>query len=129
LNRLKSLGIDTGNIFIENGAGLSRNTSINTVSLMKIMDKIYEHPYMPEILSSFSILYEDGTLEKKMPFSKVKKNGHFKTGSLKNVSAIAGYLVDKNKDKKLFVFIMNDKAANKSYDFQNDLINLAFGSI
>ena len=64
-----------------------------------------------------------------MPFSKVKKNGHFKTGSLKNVSAIAGYLVDKNKDKKLFVFIMNDKAANKSYDFQNDLINLAFGSI
>ena len=129
LNRLKSLGIDTGNIFIENGAGLSRNTSINTVSLMKIMDKIYEHPYMPEILSSFSILYEDGTLEKKMPFSKVKKNGHFKTGSLKNVSAIAGYLVDKNKDKKLFVFIMNDKAANKSYDFQNDLINLAFESI
>jgi len=64
-----------------------------------------------------------------MPFSKVKKNGHFKTGSLKNVSAIAGYLVDKNKDKKLFVFIMNDKAANKSYDFQNDLINLAFESI
>ena len=93
------------------------------------MDKIYEHPYMPEILSSFSILNEDGTLEKKMPLSKAKKNGHFKTGSLKNVSAIAGYLVDKEKNKKILIFLMNDNAANKSYGFQNDLINLAFESI
>ena len=64
-----------------------------------------------------------------MPFSKVKKNGHFKTGSLKNVSAIAGYLVDKNKNKKILIFLMNDKEANKSYNFQEELINLAFESI
>ncbi|MBT7690305.1 MAG: D-alanyl-D-alanine carboxypeptidase/D-alanyl-D-alanine-endopeptidase [Nitrosomonadales bacterium] len=129
LNWLINHGIDTNNIFVENGAGLSRKTSINAESLMKIMNKIYEHPYMPEMLSSFSILAEDGTLEKKMPFSKVKKNGHFKTGSLKNVSAIAGYLVDKNKNKKILIFLMNDKAANKSYGLQNDLINIAFESI
>ena len=64
-----------------------------------------------------------------MPLSKAKKNGHFKTGSLKNVSAIAGYLVDKEKNKKILIFLMNDNAANKSYGFQNDLINLAFESI
>ena len=93
------------------------------------MEKIYEHPYMPEMLSSFSILNEDGTLETRMPSSKAKKNGHFKTGSLKNVSAIAGYFVDKNKNKKILIFLMNDKEANKSYNFQNELINLAFESI
>lgn len=129
LDWLGNHDIVTNNIFIENGAGLSRRTSINAESLLEIMDKIYEHPYMPEILSSFSILNEDGTLEKKMPLSKVKKNGHFKTGSLKNVSAIAGYLVDKEKDKKILIFLMNDKAANKSHNFQNDLINLAFEPI
>ncbi len=63
-----------------------------------------------------------------MPLSKVKNNGHFKTGSLKNVSAIAGYFVDKNKNKKIFIFLMNDKEANKSYKLQNDLINMAFDS-
>ena len=129
LNWLGDQGIANDNMFIENGAGLSRKTYINADTLLEIMDKIYTHPYMPEMLSSFSILNEDGTLEKKMPFSKVKKNGHFKTGSLKNVSAIAGYLVDKNKNKKIFIFLMNDKAANKSYSFQNDLINLAFEPI
>jgi D-alanyl-D-alanine carboxypeptidase len=38
-------------------------------------------------------------------------------GSLKNVSAIAGYLVDKDKNKKILIFLMNDKEANKSYNF------------
>jgi len=129
LNWLGNNDISTNNIFVENGAGLSRKTFINADSLLEIMEKIYEHPYMPEMLSSFSILNEDGTLETKMPFSKAKKNGHFKTGSLKNVSAIAGYLVDKDKNKKILIFLMNDKEANKSYNFQNELINLAFESI
>ena len=129
LNWLSNQDISTNNIFVENGAGLSRKTSINADSLLEIMEKIYEHPYMPEMLASFSILNEDGTLETKMPFSKAKKNGHFKTGSLKNVSAIAGYLVDKGKNKKIVIFLMNDKEANKSYNFQKELINLAFDSI
>mgnify|MGYP001493269006 CR=1 FL=1 len=129
LDWLGNQDIANDNIFIENGAGLSRDTYISADALLEIMYKIYEHPYMPEMLSSFSILNEDGTLEKKMPFSKVKKNGHFKTGSLKNVSAIAGYLVDKGKNKKILIFLMNDKEANKSYDFQNALINLAFEPI
>jgi D-alanyl-D-alanine carboxypeptidase/D-alanyl-D-alanine-endopeptidase (penicillin-binding protein 4) len=129
LNWLSNQDISTNNIFVENGAGLSRKTSINADSLLEIMEKIYEHPYMPEMLASFSILNEDGTLETKMPFSKAKKNGHFKTGSLKNVSAIAGYLVDKGKNKKIVIFLMNDKEANKSYSFQKELINLAFESI
>jgi D-alanyl-D-alanine carboxypeptidase/D-alanyl-D-alanine-endopeptidase (penicillin-binding protein 4) len=129
LNWLSNQDISTNNIYVENGAGLSRKTSINADSLLEIMEKIYEHPYMPEMLASFSILNEDGTLETKMPFSKAKKNGHFKTGSLKNVSAIAGYLVDKGKNKKIVIFLMNDKEANKSYNFQKELINLAFDSI
>ena len=129
LDWLGNQGIANDNIFIENGAGLSRKTYINADTLLEIMDKIYEHPYMPEMLSSLSVLNEDGTLEKKMPFSKVKKNGHFKTGSLKNVSAIAGYFVDKDKNKKILIFLMNDKEANKSYNFQNELINLAFEPI
>jgi D-alanyl-D-alanine carboxypeptidase/D-alanyl-D-alanine-endopeptidase (penicillin-binding protein 4) len=129
LNWLSNQDISTNNIYVENGAGLSRKTSINADSLLEIMEKIYEHPYMPEMLASFSILNEDGTLETKMPFSKAKKNGHFKTGSLKNVSAIAGYLVDKGKNKKIVIFLMNDKEANKSYNFQKELINLAFESI
>ncbi len=72
LDWLKSHNIDTNNIYIENGAGLSRNTKINALSLMRIMEKIYEHPYMPEMLSSLSILNEDGTLEKKCHYLRLK---------------------------------------------------------
>jgi hypothetical protein len=37
--------------------------------------------------------------------------------------------VDKGKNKKIVIFLMNDKEANKSYSFQKELINLAFESI
>ena len=53
----------------------------------------------------------------------------FQDGIIKNVSAIAGYLVDKGKNKKIVIFLMKDKEANKSYNFQEELINLAFESI
>jgi D-alanyl-D-alanine carboxypeptidase/D-alanyl-D-alanine-endopeptidase (penicillin-binding protein 4) len=92
------------------------------------MEMIYSHPLMPEMIASFPIVSVDGTLEKRMSYSSVRENGHFKTGSLKHVNAIAGYFVDQSMDKKIFIFIMNDPKANQSQLLQQELINLSFQS-
>ena len=90
------------------------------------MEKIYYDPLMPEIIASFPISGIDGTLKKRMNYSSYKMSGHFKTGSIKNVSAIAGFLLDKNKDMKIFIFMMNDKKAKDSRFFQEALIAEAY---
>jgi len=113
-------------IIFENGAGLSRNSVISSEQLLLLMEKIYYDPLMPEIIASFPISGIDGTLKKRMNYSSYKMSGHFKTGSIKNVSAIAGFLLDKNKDMKIFIFMMNDKKAKDSRFFQEALIAEAY---
>ena len=125
-NWLDKNNIDSNGIFIENGAGLSRITKISAKQLLDIMEKIYNDPLMPEMISSFPIIGTDGTLKKRIHYSFERGNGHFKTGSLRDVNAIAGYFLNKNKDMKIFIFMMNDLKANQSERLQQDLIDLSY---
>ena len=113
-------------LFIENGAGLSRNSALTSEQLLLFMEKIYHNPLMPEMLSSLPISGVDGTLRRRMNYSSFKNSGHFKTGSMRNVNAIAGFLLDKNKEMKIFIFIMNDLTAKDSHRLQEALITQAF---
>jgi D-alanyl-D-alanine carboxypeptidase/D-alanyl-D-alanine-endopeptidase (penicillin-binding protein 4) len=113
-------------LVFENGAGLSRNSVLTSEQLLLFMEKIYHDPLMPEMLASFPISGVDGTLKRRMNYSSFKKSAHFKTGSMKNVNAIAGFLLDKNKEMKIFIFIMNDIKAKDSQAFQEALIAEAF---
>ena len=113
-------------LFIENGAGLSRNSVLTSEQLLLLMEKIYHNPLMPEMLSSLPISGVDGTLKRRMNYSTFRKSAHFKTGSMKNVNAIAGFLLDKNKEMKVFIFIMNDLTAKDSHRLQEALIAQAF---
>jgi len=113
-------------MFLQNGAGLSRNSILTSEQLLLLMEKIYHNPLMPEMLSSFPISGVDGTLKRRMNYSPFRKSAHFKTGSMRNVNAIAGFLLDKNKEMKIFIFIMNDLTAKDSHRLQEALITQAF---
>jgi serine-type D-Ala-D-Ala carboxypeptidase/endopeptidase (penicillin-binding protein 4) len=115
-------------LFFENGAGLSRKSFLTSEQLLLLMQKIYYDPFMPEVLASFPISGIDGTLKRRMKYSSFKIFAHLKTGSMKNVNAIAGFLLDKNRDMKIFIFIINDKNAKDSQRFQEALIAEAFKS-
>ena len=111
-------------LFVDNGAGLSRKTQISVDYLMQILQKIYNDPFMPEMIASFPIASIDGTLKNKMKTSKFTRKGHFKTGSLKDVVGIAGFYLNAKKDMNAFVFIMNNEEAKNAQPFIEDLIEL-----
>ena len=113
-------------MILQNGAGLSRKSILTSEQLLLLMEKIYHNPLMPEMLSSFPISGVDGTLKRRMNYSTFRKSAHFKTGSMRNVNAIAGFLLDKNKEMKIFIFIMNDLTAKDSHRLQEALITQAF---
>ena len=111
---------------MDNGAGLSRNAKINAGDLGFLLEKAYSNLYMPEFISSLPNIGIDGTLKNRGKKLSVAKHAYLKTGSIQSVSAIAGYIFDKNNDVKIFVFMANDPKANESSKIQDDLIEWTY---
>jgi D-alanyl-D-alanine carboxypeptidase/D-alanyl-D-alanine-endopeptidase (penicillin-binding protein 4) len=111
---------------IDNGAGLSRKAKVNAEDLGFLLERAYDSLYMPEFLASLPNLGIDGTLKSRGKKLSVAKHAYLKTGSIQNVSAIAGYIFDKNNDVKVFVFIANDPKANESSKIQDELIEWTY---
>jgi D-alanyl-D-alanine carboxypeptidase/D-alanyl-D-alanine-endopeptidase (penicillin-binding protein 4) len=110
---LLNLGVNSEDLFLENSAGLSR-TSYGTVELFeKVLEHINQSNYRYEIFSSMPILGIDGTMKKFGQTASYKGQGHFKTGSLKDVYALAGILKNKKGENCLIVFVVNDQLTNK----------------
>lgn len=110
---LLNIGINSENLFLENSAGLSR-ISYGTVELFeKVLEHISQSNYSYEIISSMPISGIDGTMRKFGQTASYRGQGHFKTGSLKDVYALAGILKNKKGENCLIVFVVNDKLTNK----------------
>ncbi len=85
-------GLDSRELAIENGAGLSRESRITAAGMGALLQFAWRQPYMPEYLASMSLSGLDGTLRRRFRNRDLIGKAHLKTGSLDHVTAIAGYL-------------------------------------
>jgi serine-type D-Ala-D-Ala carboxypeptidase/endopeptidase (penicillin-binding protein 4) len=120
----KSLKFDE--LSIENGSGLSRIERISAAHLGQLLVSAYNSPVMPEFLASLPILALDGTVQKRLKDSLAKGRAHLKTGSLDGVSAIAGYVLDKDNRRHVMVMLINHAKAGASKTAQDTLIQLIY---
>ncbi len=93
----------------ENGAGLSRDVRLTTKNLVGLLRYGYESRYMPEYLSSLSLSGLDGTLSRRFLGNSLKGRAHMKTGSIDDVSAIAGYFQARSGNRYLVAVLQNHK--------------------
>jgi len=103
------IGLDDAPV-LDNGSGLSRNDRISAQALARLLQTAYRSPLMPELMSSLPIAGIDGTLKR----SRVKAQGraHLKTGSLRDVAAVAGYVHAASGKRYVLVAIANHPNAN-----------------
>ncbi|WP_090413230.1 D-alanyl-D-alanine carboxypeptidase/D-alanyl-D-alanine endopeptidase [Nitrosomonas halophila] len=100
-------------MIIENGSGLSRRARISARHLGDLLQVAYHSPVMPELMASLAIVAVDGTARNRLKRSGVAARAHIKTGSLRDVSAVAGYVLGKNNRRYVVVFMANHaNAAN-----------------
>lgn len=104
--------LSTEGFFIDNGAGLSRDTRVSAELIGQLLRNAYFDQYMPEFMSSLSILGVDGTMRKRLRKTALVGRGHFKTGSLDEVKALAGYLLDRKGRRWVVVFLVNHPRAD-----------------
>ena len=74
----------------DNGAGLSREGRITADALGRMLQQAWSSPVMPEFVSSMPIVGVDGTLRRSR--SNFAGAAHLKTGTLRDASALAGYV-------------------------------------
>ena len=90
---------------IDNGSGLSRNERITALQLAKLLQLAWSSPLMPELISSLPLAGSDGTLRRMR--GRSSGQAHLKTGSLRDVSAVAGFVHAASGRRYVLVAIVN----------------------
>ncbi|MEM7254611.1 MAG: D-alanyl-D-alanine carboxypeptidase/D-alanyl-D-alanine-endopeptidase [Pseudomonadota bacterium] len=89
---LRAWNLPTRHFRIDNGAGLSRDARLSARFLGELLHRAFHSARMPEFLSTLPIVGIDGSMRRRLKDTSVIGQGHFKTGLLNDVRAIAGYM-------------------------------------
>jgi D-alanyl-D-alanine carboxypeptidase/D-alanyl-D-alanine-endopeptidase (penicillin-binding protein 4) len=87
----------------DNGSGLSRDERITAQQLARLLQYAWASPWMPELASSLPIVGTDGTLRR----SRLPMAAHLKTGSLRDVAGVAGFVDGASGRRYVVVAIAN----------------------
>ena len=104
--RFGDLGSD--GVVIDNGSGLSRETRMPARLLARLLTHAADGPWMAELMSSLPIAGVDGTLRRTR--TGVGR-AHLKTGSLRDVVALAGWVLADNGQRWQLVAVVQHPQA------------------
>lgn len=108
---IQKLGIKSEEYHLVQASGLSRKNKVTPQHILTVLKYWLNHPLQPEFESAFPLAGEDGTLKKYFTKSALKGRIHAKTGRINGVTGLAGYLITKTGEKRIFVFIFNGPAS------------------
>ncbi len=87
---------------LDNGTGLSRHERISAQALARLLQAAWRSPLMPELSASLPMAGVDGTLRRARGAA-----AHLKTGSLRDVAGVAGYVHAASGQRYVLVAIAN----------------------
>lgn len=104
---VQRLGNPPGTLVIDNGSGLSRAARVTAQTMGHMLVHAWHSPVMPELMASMPAVGIDGTMRR----SRANAAAHIKTGSLRDVNAIAGYVHGNSGKRYAVVAVVNDPLA------------------
>jgi D-alanyl-D-alanine carboxypeptidase/D-alanyl-D-alanine-endopeptidase (penicillin-binding protein 4) len=102
------LGEAATGLVIDNGSGLSREQRLSARLLGRLLQLAWVSPVMPEFIASLPVSGADGTVRR---MRGTDGRAHLKTGSLRDVAGIAGYVHAPSGRRFAVVAIVNHPAA------------------
>jgi D-alanyl-D-alanine carboxypeptidase/D-alanyl-D-alanine-endopeptidase (penicillin-binding protein 4) len=94
---------------IDNGSGLSRDGRTTAELLARLLQSMWTNPVMPELVSSLPIVGVDGTMRRTQAATG---RAHLKSGSLRGVTGLAGYVLSSGGRRYVVVGILNHPDAH-----------------
>ncbi|MBU3647360.1 MAG: D-alanyl-D-alanine carboxypeptidase/D-alanyl-D-alanine-endopeptidase [Limnohabitans sp.] len=105
----------------DNGSGLSREERISAQALARLLQVAWASPSMSELMSSLPVTGLDGTMKR----SKAQASAHLKTGSLRDVAGVAGFVDTASGKRLIVVAILHHANANAARPALDALIDWA----
>ncbi len=132
LEFIAECGGDPADNCIADGSGLSRENRISAANLVSVLEHMYQGPARDPYMRSLSICGVDGTLEKRMGDDFMRSRVRAKSGYLRAVSGLSGYVMGGSRQEPeviAFSILINDfKGANSGMkDVQNEICRVLAG--
>lgn len=89
------------------GSGLSRSNRVSARQLVHLLTEMRRQPTAPVFEASLATAGRTGTLRRRMRSGAARGSCHAKTGTLRDVSSLAGYCLSAGGDTIAFAFIEN----------------------
>jgi len=120
---LRSKGaLGRGTLKIDNGSGLSRTSKLNAKLLAQMYDNAYTR-YGTRWMKTLSIAGVDGTIKRRFRGTVVRNRAWMKTGTLKRVKNIGGYVKSRSGRMYTVVILVNTKQGKwKASQLQNNIM-------
>ena len=124
---LQSHMIDTADLVMENGSGLSRAERASAALIAAVLKSAWSSSVMPELMSSFPVLATDGTLKSRRVAVGAGQS-HLKGGTLSEVQSVAGYVLDRGARRWIVVMIVNHPRAGAAQPAIDALVEWTYES-
>lgn len=122
LDWIAAQGVDPRGIVIDNGSGLSRIERFSTAQLASLLRTAAASPWYAEFASSLPIVALDGTMRNRMKGTDVAGMARLKTGTLRDVAALAGYVRDVRGRHWIVVAVVNHEQGDKGRPVLDQLL-------
>ena len=94
---------------LENGSGLSREQRLTAEQVTTLLRLAWMSPVMPDLMASLPVAgAPDGTLRR---LQQAAGRAHLKTGSLRDVAAVAGYALGRSGQRWIVVVMIHHEQA------------------
>ncbi|CAB3755861.1 hypothetical protein LMG29739_02322 [Paraburkholderia solisilvae] len=123
---MQSSALPTEYLTLENGSGLSRNEQVTALTLADVLQSANASPVAQVFVDSLPTVGVDGTMRNRLTREPVNGNAHIKTGTLRDVRAIAGYVASADGVSYVVVSLINDPRAEAARAAHDSLIEWVY---
>ena len=92
---------------IADGSGLSRANRTTPREVVTLLESLDESELQAPFDASLAVIGRNGTVSRRMRGTPAQDRCHAKTGTLRDVSALAGYCTTAGGERVAFAFLMN----------------------
>jgi D-alanyl-D-alanine carboxypeptidase/D-alanyl-D-alanine-endopeptidase (penicillin-binding protein 4) len=120
---LTKRSINSEGLVLDNGSGLSRTERVTARQMVSMLIKLSQEHRYHDLMMSLPVAGEDNTLKRRYTGSLANGSARLKTGSLWNVSAIAGVVYDRKQRPWMVSVMVNHPKASAAAPLITEIVD------
>ena len=104
---LDANGLPADHLHFDEGSGLSRNNLTSAALTLELLKLMTTHPASNDFLNALPVAGVDGTLRRRLKGTPAEGNVRAKTGTLRWVNALSGYVTSQAGERFVFSLLLN----------------------